>query len=256
MLAGMKGGSVQNPIHALAQFVDNLHAPNGSVNVEGFYRYAARLTCTEASTMPGPVICPPQTSARAPCQGGDLLYRGVRERTEKDKADAVAFPFDEAAEMASLGAMGPHGEEGFTTLERRWARSVTISATSAKIAGLQQQAAASLLFSVLSSLPLITTAASSIGPDYFYFYRELPVPPLAGGFDPPLMWSGFGAALLERESKQLCPRRPLLRSPAVSCLIRHASCPQLHHALYFPLQWLRHAVQSITAAVLTGCCLL
>ena len=36
----MKGGSVQNPIHALAQFIDKLHAPNGSVNVEGFYRYA------------------------------------------------------------------------------------------------------------------------------------------------------------------------------------------------------------------------
>ena len=45
--AGMKGGSVQNPIHALAQFVDNLHAPNGSVNVKGFYRYAARLRATE-----------------------------------------------------------------------------------------------------------------------------------------------------------------------------------------------------------------
>jgi hypothetical protein len=36
----MKGGSVQNPIHALAHFIDELHAPNGSVNVEGFYRYA------------------------------------------------------------------------------------------------------------------------------------------------------------------------------------------------------------------------
>ena len=35
----MKGGSVQNPIHALAQFIDNLHAPNGSVDVEGFYKY-------------------------------------------------------------------------------------------------------------------------------------------------------------------------------------------------------------------------
>ena len=43
----------------------------------------------------------------------------MRERTEEDKADVAAFPFDEAAEMASLGAMGPHGEEGFTTLERR-----------------------------------------------------------------------------------------------------------------------------------------
>ena len=46
-LAGMKGGSVQNPIHALAEFVDNLHAPNGSVNVKGFYRYAAGLRNTQ-----------------------------------------------------------------------------------------------------------------------------------------------------------------------------------------------------------------
>lgn len=35
--AGLKGGSVQNPIHALAQFVADLHAPNGSVAVDGFY---------------------------------------------------------------------------------------------------------------------------------------------------------------------------------------------------------------------------
>ena len=39
LCAGMKGGSVQNPIHALAQFIDNLHAQNGSVDVEGFYKY-------------------------------------------------------------------------------------------------------------------------------------------------------------------------------------------------------------------------
>ena len=34
---GLKGGSVQNPIHALAQFVAELHAPNGTVAVDGFY---------------------------------------------------------------------------------------------------------------------------------------------------------------------------------------------------------------------------
>ncbi|CAL5219932.1 g1864 [Coccomyxa viridis] len=83
--SGMKGGSVQNPIHALAQFIDNLHAPNGSVKVEGF-------------------------------------YRGVQERTAEDIADAAAYPFDEEAEMKSLGALGPHGEDGYTTLERRWLR--------------------------------------------------------------------------------------------------------------------------------------
>ncbi|KAK9909549.1 hypothetical protein WJX75_003981 [Coccomyxa subellipsoidea] len=83
--SGLKGGSVQNPVHALAQFVADLHAPNGSVAVDGF-------------------------------------YEGVREITAEDRADAAAFPFDEAAEMESLGALGPHGEEGFSTLERRWLR--------------------------------------------------------------------------------------------------------------------------------------
>lgn len=39
--AGMKGGSVQNPIHALASFISDLHAPDGSVAVEGFYECAA-----------------------------------------------------------------------------------------------------------------------------------------------------------------------------------------------------------------------
>lgn len=44
----------------------------------------------------------------------------MRERTEEDIADAAAYPFDEEAEMKSLGALGPHGEEGYTTLERRY----------------------------------------------------------------------------------------------------------------------------------------
>ncbi len=47
------------------------------------------------------------------------LVRGVRDITAEDRADAAAFPYDEAAEMQSLGALGPHGEEGFSTLERR-----------------------------------------------------------------------------------------------------------------------------------------
>ena len=51
-----------------------------------------------------------------------VTCRGVRERTAEDVADADAFPFDEEAEMKSLGALGPHGEEGFSTLERRCAR--------------------------------------------------------------------------------------------------------------------------------------
>ncbi len=54
------------------------------------------------------------------------VRRGVRERTAEDIADVAAFPFDEAAEMESLGALGPHGEGGFTTLERRYLHQSTL----------------------------------------------------------------------------------------------------------------------------------
>jgi len=57
------------------------------------------------------------------------VCRGVRERTAEDIADVAAFPFDEAAEMKSLGALGPHGEEDFTTLERRYFHHSTFSQT-------------------------------------------------------------------------------------------------------------------------------
>ena len=48
-----------------------------------------------------------------------LFCSGVNDITEADKTDQAAFPFDEAAEMKALGALGPVGEKGFTTLERR-----------------------------------------------------------------------------------------------------------------------------------------
>ncbi len=47
-------------------------------------------------------------------------YSGVHHCGPEERAAYAAFPFDEAAEMASLGANEPFGEEGFTTLERRW----------------------------------------------------------------------------------------------------------------------------------------
>ena len=43
----------------------------------------------------------------------------MRDITKEDKADLAAFPFNEAAEMRALGALGPHGEAGYSTLERR-----------------------------------------------------------------------------------------------------------------------------------------
>lgn len=43
----------------------------------------------------------------------------VKDIDAEDKEDLAAFPFDEEAELASLGAAQPVGEKGFTTLERR-----------------------------------------------------------------------------------------------------------------------------------------
>ncbi|KAK9817046.1 hypothetical protein WJX72_008852 [[Myrmecia] bisecta] len=83
--SGVKGGSVQNPINALAQFIAGLHLPNRTVAIEGF-------------------------------------YDNVRDITEEDKADFARFPYSDDVEMKSLGALGPFGEEGYTTLERRWLR--------------------------------------------------------------------------------------------------------------------------------------
>lgn len=49
----------------------------------------------------------------------ELLCSDVKEIDAEDKEDLAAFPFDEEAELASLGAALPVGEKGFTTLERR-----------------------------------------------------------------------------------------------------------------------------------------
>ena len=64
-------------------------------------------------------ICTPCIQLKGKVQSWCGIGRGVREVSEEDKADAASFPFDEGAEMKSLGASGPHGEEGFSTLERR-----------------------------------------------------------------------------------------------------------------------------------------
>eukprot|EP00884_Botryococcus_braunii_P001132 jgi/Botrbrau1/11019/Bobra.101_1s0017.1 len=83
--SGGFGGSIQNPIHALAAFVEGLHYPNGSVAIPGF-------------------------------------YRGVRAIEPEDKDDVAAFPHDEAQFLEELGASETAGEEGFHTLERIWLR--------------------------------------------------------------------------------------------------------------------------------------
>jgi acetylornithine deacetylase/succinyl-diaminopimelate desuccinylase-like protein len=83
--SGRHGGSVANPLHAIAQLVASLHQPNGRVAVAGF-------------------------------------YDRVRELTRGERAAIAALPFDEARYLAEVGAPAPFGEPGYSTLERQWTR--------------------------------------------------------------------------------------------------------------------------------------
>ncbi len=83
--SGRYGGTVANPLHALAAILASLHHPDGSVAVGGFYDGIPALT-------------------------------GARRR------EIAAVPFDEAGYLAGLGLREPHGEPGFSTIERLWER--------------------------------------------------------------------------------------------------------------------------------------
>ena len=83
--SGRHGGSVANPLHAIAQLIASLHEPNGRVAVAGFY---------------------------------DL----VRELTRSERAAIATLPFDERRYLAEVGAPAPFGEPGYSTLERQWTR--------------------------------------------------------------------------------------------------------------------------------------
>jgi acetylornithine deacetylase/succinyl-diaminopimelate desuccinylase-like protein len=83
--SGRHGGSVANPLHAMAQMVASLHDADGRVAVAGF-------------------------------------YDAVRDLTPAERADIAALPFDDAAYLAQVGAPATFGEQGYTTLERQWTR--------------------------------------------------------------------------------------------------------------------------------------
>jgi acetylornithine deacetylase/succinyl-diaminopimelate desuccinylase-like protein len=83
--SGRYGGTVQNPIHALAELLAGLHSPDGRVAVPGF-------------------------------------YDGVAELTDAERAEIAAISFDEKAYAAELGVPGLHGEPGHSTLERLFMR--------------------------------------------------------------------------------------------------------------------------------------
>ena len=83
--SGMFGGAVANPVNVLCSLVASLHDEQGRIAVEGF-------------------------------------YDDVQPLTEEERAQFAALPFDETAFLEELGVSAAHGEAGFTSIERRWAR--------------------------------------------------------------------------------------------------------------------------------------
>ena len=83
--SGTFGGAVTNPANALCQLVAALHREDGRVMIPGFYDDVVPLS-------------------------------------EDERGQFAALPFDETAFFNELGVSGGHGEAGFSTTERRWAR--------------------------------------------------------------------------------------------------------------------------------------
>lgn len=83
--SGRHGGSVANPLHAMAQLIASLHEPDGRVAVDAF-------------------------------------YEDVRELSKGEREAIAALPFDEPSYLTEIGAPSAFGEPGYTTLERQWAR--------------------------------------------------------------------------------------------------------------------------------------
>jgi acetylornithine deacetylase/succinyl-diaminopimelate desuccinylase-like protein len=83
--SGSYGGAVENPANALARILTGLKDERGRILVPGFYDDVVELTAEERRLL------------------GEL-------------------PWDEASYLQRLGLPALHGEEGYTTLERRGAR--------------------------------------------------------------------------------------------------------------------------------------
>ncbi|HEX9006487.1 MAG TPA: dipeptidase, partial [Bacteroidota bacterium] len=83
--SGSFGGTVHNPIQALAEIISSLHDGKGRVAIPGFYDQVRPLTRTE-------------------------------------RAAFKRLPHSDRRYAADLGVRRLYGEQGFTTLERVWAR--------------------------------------------------------------------------------------------------------------------------------------
>lgn len=83
--SGSFGGTVHNPIQALAEIIAQLHDKNGRVAIPGF-------------------------------------YKDVRPLTKKERDSFRKLPWSDKKYAADLGVKQLYGERGYTTLERVWAR--------------------------------------------------------------------------------------------------------------------------------------
>ncbi|QEH35320.1 Succinyl-diaminopimelate desuccinylase [Aquisphaera giovannonii] len=83
--SGTFGGAVQNPLNALATILASLKGPDGKIQIAGF-------------------------------------YDSVKPLEDWERAEFAKLPFSEGAFQADLDAPALFGEEGYTTLERKWAR--------------------------------------------------------------------------------------------------------------------------------------
>jgi acetylornithine deacetylase/succinyl-diaminopimelate desuccinylase-like protein len=83
--SGTFGGAVTNPINAICKLLASLVDEHGRVQVPGFYDHVVSLT-------------------------------------DRERQQIATLPFTDEAFMKQVGVKALAGEEGFTTLERRWAR--------------------------------------------------------------------------------------------------------------------------------------
>lgn len=83
--SGTYGGAVANPANALATILASLKGPDGRIRIDGF-------------------------------------YDAVKPLEDWERAEFAKLPFSEAEFQADLAVPALVGEEGYTTLERKWAR--------------------------------------------------------------------------------------------------------------------------------------
>ncbi len=83
--SGVFGGAIANPVNVLARLIAGLHDDQGRITVPGFYDDIPPMSADERQRM-------------------------------------ARLPFDERQFLKDLGIEAAWGEEGYTSLERRWAR--------------------------------------------------------------------------------------------------------------------------------------